>query len=71
MDIIFLKYLEELCYQNINNIKKLTYLNNITTLYLIDNLTYNIDNILITKKGPVILTSGAPKDIDDIERQMQ
>ena len=29
------------------------------------------DDILITKKGPIILTSGAPKDIDDIERQMQ
>lgn len=29
------------------------------------------DDILITKKGPVILTSGAPKDINDIERQMQ
>ena len=29
------------------------------------------DDILITKKGPVILTSGAPKDIIDIEKQMQ
>ena len=29
------------------------------------------DDILITKKGPVVLTSGAPKDIIDIEKQMQ
>jgi len=29
------------------------------------------DDILITKKGPIILTSGAPKDIIDIEKQMQ
>ena len=29
------------------------------------------DDILVTKKGPVVLTSKAPKTISDIERQMK